>query len=172
MTTFQLLALFDEHFYLASGFCWRTLYACFDLAFLQNESPKALLSLCPDDEHVSNRRVGDPVFAAVQDPNLAKCNTIMVKLNENWWMWYGKMKRKCIECNMVKWYVKWFNVTWWNTTLWNETWWNITWWNLIVLFFNFTFADGSYLALVSKWPGSDPWLGSVRPKQPINSPLK
>ena len=26
MTTFQLLALFDKRFYMASGFCWRTLY--------------------------------------------------------------------------------------------------------------------------------------------------
>ena len=33
MTTFQLSALFDEHFYLASGFCWRTLYIYVTLMF-------------------------------------------------------------------------------------------------------------------------------------------
>ena len=34
-----------------------------------------------------------------------------------------------------------------------------------------TLASLSYLALVSMWAGSDPWLGSVRPKQPTISPL-
>merc|ERR1719458_1426077 len=34
-----------------------------------------------------------------------------------------------------------------------------------------TLASESHLALVSMCPGSDPWFGSVRPKQPISSPL-
>merc|ERR1712032_1233615 len=33
-----------------------------------------------------------------------------------------------------------------------------------------TLASESHRALVSMWPGSDPWFGSVRQKQPINSP--
>lgn len=35
----------------------------------------------------------------------------------------------------------------------------------------YVLLDGLYLALVSIDDGSLPWLGSVNPKQPINSPL-